>query len=310
MIERLGTSLIVLTRFKRRLVVRLERASCAAIITRAFLVVGVTLEQAMGGAVAIVAGAFVYNTMLTGSSPTVFGTTSMQDCRVSVSGSSFTHCEAVSFTGGPALGTASVYGGALSLLHSPQVSTSIGGVLQPPQAPKLAGFNVTFYISSCSFTACSAVTNSTSVVPGAASGGGGAVYASSVAFTNVSLQLSSFSSCYVVVAIGASGSSSNSSGGGLSIDITSVSNLTHASVVLSSNTFWNCSANGAGQYSPFTAVRGGGVAVSRAAAIKVSNASFSACSIAGASSVSVVSGGAGLSAVLVPSVFLTGCMFD
>ena len=32
--ERLGTSLIVLTRFKRRFVVRLERASCAAIITR------------------------------------------------------------------------------------------------------------------------------------------------------------------------------------------------------------------------------------------------------------------------------------
>ena len=29
--ERLGTSLIVLTRFKRRIVVRLERASCAAI---------------------------------------------------------------------------------------------------------------------------------------------------------------------------------------------------------------------------------------------------------------------------------------
>ena len=36
--ERLGTSLIVLTRFERRLVVRLQRASCAAIITRALLV--------------------------------------------------------------------------------------------------------------------------------------------------------------------------------------------------------------------------------------------------------------------------------
>jgi hypothetical protein len=151
----------------------------------------------MGGAVAIVAGAFVINSMnFNPAFPTSFGTTSMQDCRVAVTGSSFTDCEAVSFTGGPALGTASVYGGALSLLHSPQVSTFIGGVLQPPQAPKLVGFNVTFSISSCSFTACSAVTNATSVVPGALSGGGGAVYASSAAFANVSLQSSSFSSCY------------------------------------------------------------------------------------------------------------------
>ena len=119
----------------------------------------------MGGAVAIVAGAFVYNTgprVLNSKQPsqTSLGATSMQDCRVAVTGSSFTDCEAVSFTGGPALGTASVYGGALSLLHSPQASSFKGGVLQPPQAPKLAGFNVTFFISSCSFTACSAVTNS------------------------------------------------------------------------------------------------------------------------------------------------------
>jgi hypothetical protein len=309
--ELLCTSLVVLTCFKRRLVVRLERASCAAIITRAFSVVDVTHEQAMGGAVTIVTGAFVYSAMASNSySPTSFGATSMQDCRVAVIGSSFVDCEAVSFTGGPATGTASVYGGALSLLHSPQVSIFLNGVLQPPQAPQLAGFNVTFSISSCSFTACSAVTNSTSVVPGVASGGGGAVYASSVAFTNVSLQSSSFSSCSVVVAIGASGSPSNSSGGGVSVDIPSVSNFTNASVLLSSNTFWNCSANGAGQSYPFIAVRGGGVAVSRAAAIKVSNTSFSTCSVAGASSVSVVSGGAGLSAVLVPSVSLFGCWFD
>jgi hypothetical protein len=198
--ERLGTSLIVLTRFKRRFVVRLERASCAAIITRALSVVDVTREQAMGGAVAIVAGAFVYNSLsylFAGLTDlTSFGTTSMQDSRVAVTGSSFTDCEAVSFTGGPALGTASVYGGALSLLHSPQVSAFSMGVLQPLKMPKLAGFNVTFSVSSCSFTACSAVTNAKSVAPGATSGGGGAVYASSVAFANVNLQLSSFSSCY------------------------------------------------------------------------------------------------------------------
>jgi hypothetical protein len=272
----------------------------------------VTREQAMGGAVAIVAGAFVYNSMSYSyvTYPTSVGSTYLQDCRVAVTGSSFTDCKAGSFTGGPAVGTASVYGGALSLLHSPQVSTFINNFWPPSQAPKLAGFNATFSISSCSFTACSAVTNSTSVVPGAASSGGGAVYFS-VAFANVSLQSSSFSSCSVVVAIGAIGfPASNSSGGGISVEIPSGSIVTNASVLLSSNTFWNCSANGAGQYSPFTVVRGGGVAVSRAAAIKISNTSFSACSVAGASSISVVSGGAGLSAVLVPSVSLTGCWFD
>jgi len=262
--------------------------------------------------VAIVAGAFVFNSFA-GAYPSI-GTTSMQDSQVAVTSSSFTDCAAISFTGGPAsssIGTVSVYGGAISLLHAPQVSAFFHNVLQPHQAPKLAGFNVTFSISSCSFTACSAVTNSTLVVPGAASGGGGAVCASSVALANVSVQSSSFRSCSVVVAIGAVGfPASNSSGGGVSVDIPSSSNVSNASVLLSSNAFWNCSANGAGQYSPFTAVRGGGVAVIRAAAIKVINTSFSACSVAGASSVSVVSGGAGLSVVLVPTASLSACSFN
>jgi len=260
---------------------------------------------------AIVAGAFVYSTMTLGLTSLSVGTTTVQDSCIAVTSSSFTNCESVSFTGGPALGTASVYGGALSLLHSPQVSTFVGTAFQPAQALQLVGFNVTFSISSSSFTACSALTNSASVLPGATSGGGGAVYASSIAFASVILQSLSFSSCSVTVATVAIGfPASSSSGGGVLVDIPSGSTVTNASVLLSSNTFWNCSANGAGQYSPFMAVRGGGVAVSRAAAIKVSNTRFSACSIAGASGVSVVSGGAGLSAVLVASVSLTGCMFD
>ncbi len=52
------------------------------------------------------------------------------------------------------------------------------------------------------------------------------------------------------------------------------------------------------------------MAVSRAAAIKIVNTRFSACNVAGASSVSVVSGGAGFCAVLVPSVSLTGCLLN
>jgi hypothetical protein len=269
-------------------------------------------EQVIGGAVAVVAGAFVYNVQgLSNYRHSFIGNTTVQDSRIAVTGSSFTNCKAVSYTGGPtssSLGDTSVYGGALSVLHSPQVSIYRGTSLQPYNIVLLlAGINLTLFISSSSFNACSAVTNSTSVLPGMANGGGGAVYACSVAFANVSIQTSTFRSCSVTAAIGAVGLPSSSSGGGVSVEIASGSN---ASVLLSSNTFWNCSANGAGQYSPFTAVRGGGVAVTRAAAIKIVNTSFSACSIAGASSVSIVSGGAGLSAALVPSASLTGCSFD
>ncbi len=123
-------------------------------------------SNAIGGALAIVAGAFVYSFYLGETSDISWGTTTVQDSRIAVTGSSFTNCTAVSFTGGPtssSIGTTSVYGGAVSLLHSPQVSifggTSIPA-LQPPQALQLAGFNVTFSILSCSFIACSAVTNS------------------------------------------------------------------------------------------------------------------------------------------------------
>jgi len=272
-------------------------------------------EQAVGGAVAIVVGAFVYNSPGTelDSYETSFMNTTVQHSQIAVTRSSFTNCSAVSFSGGPtssSFGTASVYGGALSVLHSPQVSTFPGiNLLLPPPALRLAGLNLTFFILSSNFTACYAVTNSTSVLPGTANGGGGAVYASSVAFAKVSVQSSSFNSCSVTVAIGASRVASNSSGGGLSVEIP-CSNSCFASVLLSSNTFWNCSANGAGQSYPFMAVRGGGVAVSRAAVIRVVNTSFSACSVAVASSVSVVSGGAGLSVILVSSSSLMGCSFD
>lgn len=280
----------------------------------------VMCEQAIGGAVAVVAGAFVYNRPASlGNYRTSFGTTAIQDSRIAVTGSSFVKCEAISFTGGPtssphertlgttSLGTTSVYGGALSVLHSPQVSTFRGTMLWPIQALKLGGFNVTLFIVGCSFSACSVVTNSISVLPGNANGGGGAVHTSSVAFARVSIQSSTFSSCSVTVAIAASGVPSNSSGGGISVEIPSGSNT---SVILWSNTFSNCSAYGAGQSYPFMAVRGGGIAVWRAAAIHFFNSTFSACVVAGASSVSVVSGGAGLSAVLVPFVSFIRCSFN
>lgn len=268
-------------------------------------------EQAIGGGVAIVAGAFVYNRYL--YTETELGITTIQDSRIAVTGSSFTNCKAVSFTGSYSGATSSVYGGAVSLLHSPQVSLFRQfDYTQPSLALKLAAFNLTFFILSSSFTTCSAFTTSRKPSPGTANAGGGAVHASIVAFSIVSVQSSSFSSCSVTVAIDGSPLSiglpaSKSIGGGVSVDITGGYN---ASVLLSSNTFLSCSANGAGPSYPFMAVRGGGVAVSRAAAIIVVNTSFSACSIAGATSVSVVSGGASLSAVLAPSVSLKGCSFN
>ncbi len=278
----------------------------------------VICKQAIGGAVAIIVGAFLYNRPANvGNYRTSFGATTVQDSRIAVTGSSFVNCEAISCTGGPtlsertlgttSLGTTSVYGGALSVLHSPQVSTFRGTMLWPPQALKLAGFNLTLFIMSCNFFACSVFTNSMSVLPGNANGGGGAVHASSVAFERVSIQSSSFSSCSVTVAKAASGVPSNSSGGGISVEIPGGSN---SSVISSSNIFWNCSAYGAGQSYPFMAVRGGGMAVWRASAVKVSNTTFSACIVAGASSVSVVSGGSGLSIVLVLLASLTTCSFD
>jgi len=82
-------------------------------------------EQAICGAVAIVAGAFIYMTSADENGPSVENgpiVTTVQDSRIAVYRSSFTNCNAVSFTGKPSLGPTSVYGGAVSLLHSPQVS--------------------------------------------------------------------------------------------------------------------------------------------------------------------------------------------
>jgi hypothetical protein len=254
----------------------------------------------------IVVGAFFYNSASFDLVDQNAGTTSVQDSFVAVMDSSFTNCSALSLSSGPALGTTSVYGGAVAVLHSPQVSIFQKGVSQPFYfliPLNLTGFNFTFLVGNSNFSLCRAVTNSTLVSPGTANGGGGAVYANSVAFANVSLQSSAFNSCSVTVAIGAIGIPvSNSSGGGVSLEFPSGNN---ASVLLTSNTFWNCSANGADQYSPFVAVRGGGVAVFRAVVIKVATTSFSACSIAGASGGAGVSGGASFSAVFVQSAFMT-----
>jgi hypothetical protein len=265
-------------------------------------------SNAIGGAVAIVVGSFVYNNPgLLWSYITKVGASDVRDSRITFADSLFSNCLAVSHTGGSAFGSTSVYGGALGLLHSPQVSTFSGLTFQRIQAFELSGSNLTFFILRCSFTACFAATKSGYTVPGLANASGGALYISSVAFSQIDLLLTSFRSCAVKVAIGAVGSPSDSSGGGVSV---SIPKSTHASILFLSNTFWNCSASGAGQYSPFTAVRGGGLAVFSVPVVKVVNTSFSACCVTGTSSFSVVSGGAAFSVVLAMSISLVNCSFD
>jgi hypothetical protein len=275
----------------------------------------VTCTQAIGGAVSIVVGAFFYNSVFNtfGSLFQNAGATSVQDSRIAFSGTSLSNCSAVSFSDGSAAGSSSVYGGAVAVLHAPQVSLFRSGVLASwgdnfvvPTAPILTGFNFSLLILNSNFSLCWAVTNSASVPPGTANGGGGAVYAMSVALSNVSLHSSLFSSCSVTVAIGAVGTASNSSGGAVSLEVP----VGNTSVLLSSTTFWNCSANGAGKYSPFTSVRGGGVAVFGTSALKVVNTRFQSCVVAGASVVGGVSGGAGLSAVFVLSATLLNTSFE
>jgi hypothetical protein len=270
--------------------------------------------QAIGGAVAIVVGAYIFNSQgSNGFISTIFDTTIVQHSHVVVTESVFAYCSATSFTGGSSsasLGVSSVFGGALALLHAAQVSEFIGGSLLLPKAPILAGTNLTVLISNSNFFECSALTRSTSVRPGSANGGGGAVYASSVALLNFSVSNCSFSSSSVAVACGATGAPSNSSGGALAFD---ASGSSYSVVAIASCIFFNCTARGANIAN--MAVRGGAVAVYRATSVSVVSSTFTNCSISAASPSSsvetaVVSGGAGMSVVLAQNVSIERCLFD
>ena len=272
--------------------------------------------QAIGGAVAVVVGAYVFNSNVPaagGMAPTIVKATIVQHSHIVVAESVFAYCSAASFTGGSSsgsLGVSSVFGGALALLHAAQVSEFIGGSLLPPKASILAGTDLTVFISNSNFFECSALSNSTSVRPGSANGGGGAVYASSVALLNFSVSNSSFSSSSVAVAFGTTGAPSNSSGGALAVD---ASGSSYSVVAIASCIFFNCTARGANIAN--MAVRGGAVAVYRATSVSVVSSTFTNCSISAASPSSsvqtaVVSGGAGMSVVLAQNVSIERCLFD
>ncbi len=241
------------------------------------------------------------------------GTTTARNVHINLTKNWISRCTAVSFTGGSAsnsLGSSSAYGGALALLHSPQLSFFSSGSLLPPRVLSLTGTNVTVLILNSSFFECSALTDSTSVRPGTANGGGGAVYANSVALLYLNVSSSNFTSSSVTVACGATGVPSNSSGGALAVELP-YSN--YSVVAISSCSFVNCTAQGANISN--LAVRGGAVAVYRVSSLFVTGSNFMNCSLVDAAvssqfSTAVVSGGAGMSVVLAQNVSIDQCFFD
>jgi len=113
----------------------------------------------------------------------------------------------------------------------------------------------------------------------------------------------------VTVACGTTGVPSNSSGGALAVEVQGP----NVSVVSSSSCrFVKCTARGANISN--LAVRGGAIAVSRAASVSVAGSTFISCSIADAFdnqfNNTVVSGGAVMSVVLAQNVSINQCLFD
>jgi hypothetical protein len=264
-----------------------------------------------------VVGAFLFNSNGPLSRPpkTSFGVTSLRHSRVVLSQVQFSDCSVSSFTRGAAsgsLGSSSVYGGAFAMIQSLQVSEFREGLLSAPRSMNSTGFNLTVLIMKSNFSECTASTDSTSVRPGTANGGGGAVYASSAALSNISVNECHFRSSSVRVASGATGVPSNSSGGALAVELPCCSDSV---VAISSCSFTNCSASGVNIIN--LAVRGGAVAVSGAAVVSVVKTNFSNCSIINAGDLSggragtiVVSGGAGLSVALAKTTSVDACAFD
>ena len=270
--------------------------------------------QAVGGAVAIAVGAYIFNSNGVGGSLTsTIGTTTARSVNITLTQNWFLRCTAVSFIGGSAssnLGSSSAYGGAFALFHSPQVSLFSVGSLLPPRALALTGTNATVLILNSSFLECSALTDSTSVRPGTANGGGGAVYANSVALSYFNVSSSNFSSSFVTVAFGATGVPSNSSGGALAVELP---DSNYSVVAISSCSFVHCTAQGANISN--LAVRGGAVAIYHVSSVFVTDSNFMNCSLADAAvssrfSSAEVSGGAGMSVVLAQNVSIDKCLFD
>jgi hypothetical protein len=240
--------------------------------------------------------------------------TVVQNSRIVLSSSKFENCRAVSSTSGDSgsLGSSFVFGGAVSILQLPQ-AFSESQFRRPPSAGIVMGSNVTVVISDSNFSECFASTSPSSARPGAANGGGGAVYASSAALTNFTVAACNFSSSYVTVSggsVGVNAVPAYSVGGAVAVEVQS---LNVVFVAVSACKFSKCFTRGA--RIPSIAVRGGAVAVSRATYVVVSNSEFISCAIEGALpnddiDRTVISGGAGVSITLAANVSVEGCNFS
>jgi hypothetical protein len=173
-----------------------------------------------------------------------------------------------------------------------------------------SGYESTVSITNSNFSECRVLTNTSSVRPGSVHGGGGALYASSAALSHVNVSESVFTNCSVHVVTGSTGMPSNSSGGALSIEFPS---SRESAIAISKCRFLYCSARGAGISN--VAVRGGAVAVTRAAFVAVLSSQFYNCSIedaviGGNSNGVIVSGGAGICVTLARLTAIRTCRFD
>lgn len=268
-----------------------------------------TLAQAIGGAVAVVVGVYMMNSVghLNDykASPDV-ASINFEDSHIAVIQCKFTNCSATSLTDS-SMGTSSVYGGALALLQSRQLSSFRQGLLVSSGILRgMIGSNVSAIVLQSSFLLCSAFTNASSVRPGEANGGGGAMYARSVALSNLSVNNSTFIGNSVTVACGATGLPSFSSGGALVVD---ANNSSRSIFAISNSIFCNCSAGGASISN--MAVRGGAIYVSHVADVIFFQSFITNCSIINASSsIDVVSGGSGMSVALAQRTAISYSVFD
>jgi hypothetical protein len=234
-----------------------------------------------------------------------FGNISFQDSLVVMTRSRLTNCTAESNIDS-SFGTSSVYGGALAIIHSPQVSKFRFSLLVPWFESHASGNNLSVLVSKSYFSACSVVSHAFSVRPGQSNGGGGAIYVNSVALTNLSLTDSTFNSSRSTVSGGSTGFQSYSCGGALHV-YASISNWTV--VAISSCSFFNCTAQGANIIN--LNVRGGAVSIFRAAHISVTRTNFTNCSLMDAvKSDNFASGGSAMSAFVSSSMSIGECVFD
>jgi hypothetical protein len=205
-----------------------------------------------------------------------------------------------------------VFGGAVSIV---QLSRAFSQTFNPAtDFTNTIGSNLSVSIASSMFDYCEAETVSSLVRPGAANGGGGAVYTGSAALSYFAVAASNFSNTEVFVrdgSVGGGSASSYSMGGAVAVDALG---QTLPDVTFFACNFSRCVARG-GQI-PNLAVRGGAVAVSRAASVVVRKSIFSNCNITDATAIlvaadgEVVSGGAGASLSLVTNASIDNCVFN